>query len=145
MNELFAIFQQSIPTNFLIGFTVASVIGFVGSLIIIPFILIRLPADYFDTRSPRRWMRDHHPLLRVLGLIIKNLAGFVFILAGFIMLFLPGQGLLTILIGISLIDFPRKRELEARIIGNSRILNTINHLRHKFGRLPLTVTNSKPR
>ena len=139
MNELLAIIQLSIPINVLIGLTAASVIGFVGSLVIIPLILIRLPADYFDTRFPRHWMRDHHPVLRVIGLIIKNVVGSVFISAGFIMLFLPGQGLLTILIGISLIDFPRKRELEAKIIGFSKILNTINNLRHKFGKPPLTV------
>jgi hypothetical protein len=75
----------------------------------------------------------------MIGLIIKNFAGFGFILAGFIMLFLPGQGILTMLIGISLIDFPRKRELEAKIIGNANILNTINKLRNKFGKSPLTV------
>jgi Putative transmembrane protein (PGPGW) len=138
MNELLGI-QFSIPTSVLLGFTLASVIGFVGSLVIIPIILIRLPADYFDTRFPRHWMRDHHPVLRVIGLIIKNVVGFVFILAGFIMLFLPGQGLLTILIGISLIDFPGKLELEAKIIGFPKILNTINNLRHKFGKPPLTV------
>ena len=94
----------------LIGLTVASVIGFIGSLIAIPLILVRLPADYFDTRTPRHWMKDHHPLLRLLGLIVKNVVGVVFLVAGFAMLFLPGQGLLTMLIGISLMDFPRKRE-----------------------------------
>ena len=90
----------------LIGLTVASAIGFVGSLIAIPMILVRLPADYFDTRTPRHWMKDHHPALRLSGLIAKNLVGIVFLLAGFAMLFLPGQGLLTMLIGISLMDFP---------------------------------------
>ena len=139
MNELLGIIQLSIPTNVLLGLTAASVIGFVGSLVIIPLILIRLPADYFDTRFPRHWMRDHHPILRVIGLIVKNIVGFVFILAGFIMLFLPGQGLLTILIGISLIDFPGKLELEAKIIGLPKIFNTINNLRDKFGKPPLTV------
>lgn len=139
MNELLGIIQLSIPTNILVGLTMASIIGFVGSLVIIPFILVRLPADYFDIRFPRHWMRDHHPVLRVIGLIIKNVVGGAFILAGFIMLFLPGQGLLTILIGISLIDFPRKRELEAKIIGNQKILRAINNLRYKFGKPPLTV------
>src|SRR5919197_5810008 len=86
-----------------------SVIGFLGSLIAIPFLLVRLPAHYFDERHPRTWMRDHHPVLRLLGLVLKNLAGVVFVLAGILMLFLPGQGILTLLIGISLIDFPGKR------------------------------------
>lgn len=139
MSEWLEIIQLAIPADVLVGFTIASVIGFISSLIIIPLILIRLPADYFDTRIPRHWMRDHHPVLRVIGLIIKNVVGLVFILAGFIMLFLPGQGLLTILIGISLIDFPKKRELEAKLIGSSKVYGTINNLRNKFGKPPLTV------
>lgn len=139
MSEWLEIIQLAIPADVLVGFTIASVIGFISSLIIIPLILIRLPADYFDTRIPRHWMRDHHPVLRVIGLIIKNVVGLVFILAGFIMLFLPGQGLLTILIGISLIDFPKKRELEAKLIGSSKVYCTINNLRNKFGKPPLTV------
>ncbi|GJL71182.1 MAG: hypothetical protein NMNS01_03810 [Nitrosomonas sp.] len=142
MNAWLEIIQSAIPVNVLVGITIASVIGFISSLIIIPLILIRLPVGYFDTRFPRHWMRDHHPVLRVIGLIIKNVVGLIFILAGFIMLFLPGQGLLTILIGISLIDFPRKRELEAKLIGYPKIFSAINNLRKKFGKSPLTVAVS---
>src|SRR5215467_13426453 len=103
MDGLLEKLQAIIPVKVLLGLTVASVIGFIGSLIAIPLILVRLPADYFDTRTPRHWMKDHHPVLRLFGLVIKNVVGVVFLLAGFAMLFLPGQGLLTMLIGISLI------------------------------------------
>lgn len=119
----------------------ASVIGFIASLIVIPFILIRLPANYFDERHPRTWMRDHHPVLRLTGLIIKNLVGLLLFLAGIAMLFLPGQGILTMLIGISLMDFPGKRHLERKLIGQPTVLRTINKLREKFGRPPLTVSH----
>ena len=117
----------------------ASAIGFVGTLFAIPMILVRLPADYFDTRTPRHWMKDHHPALRLLGLIAKNVIGIVFLLAGFAMLFLPGQGVLTMLIGISLMDFPKKRELEAKMVGQPTVLGVINSMRHKFGKPPLTL------
>jgi hypothetical protein len=40
----------------------ASLVCFVGSLIAIPFILVRLPADYLDTCVPRNLMKHHHPL-----------------------------------------------------------------------------------
>jgi len=123
----------------LIGLTVASVIGFIGSLIAIPLILVRLPADYFDTRTPRHWMKDHHPLLRLLGLVVKNVVGVVFVLVGFAMIFLPGQGLLTMLIGVSLMDFPRKRELEAKMVGQPTLLGLINAMRHKFNKPPLIL------
>ena len=139
MNDLFETVQQWIPVDVLIGLTVASAIGFVGSLIAIPMILVRLPADYFDTRTPRHWMKDHHPALRLLGLVVKNVVGVVFFLAGFALLFLPGQGVLTILIGISLLDFPRKREFEAKMVGQPTLLGIINAMRHKFDKPPLTL------
>ena len=139
MDGLFETVQQWIPVDVLIGLTVASAIGFVGSLIAIPMILVRLPADYFDTRTPRHWMKDHHPVLRLSGLIIKNIVGVIFLLAGFAMLFLPGQGVLTMLIGISLMDFPKKRELEAKMVGQPTVLGVINSMRQKFGKPPLTL------
>lgn len=139
MSEVFETIQHWIPAHILIGITIASIIGFIGTLIAIPIILIRLPADYFDTRTPRHWMKNHHPVLRILGLIIKNLVGSVFVLAGFIMLFVPGQGLLTMLIGISLLDFPKKRELEARIVSQPSVLKAINSIRHKFNKPSLIL------
>ena len=139
MEAALATIQQWISVDVLVSLTVASVIGFVGSLIAIPWILIRLPSDYFDMRVPRHWMKDHHPVLRVIGLIIKNIIGMVFILAGFLMLFLPGQGLLTMLIGISFMDFPNKRTLEARIVGQRTIFSAINTMRRRFDKPPLIL------
>ncbi len=139
MDGALATIQQWIPVNVLIGLTVASVIGFVASLIAIPLILVRLPADYFDMRTPRHWMKDHHPLLRLVGLIVKNAVGVIFFLAGLAMLFLPGQGLLTMLIGVSLMDFPRKRELEAKMVGQPTLLGIINTMRQRFNKPPLTL------
>ena len=139
MDSLLATIQQWIPVDLLISLTVASAVGFIGSLIAIPLILVRLPADYFDTRTPRHWMKDHHPLLRLMGLIVKNVLGIVFFLVGFAMLFLPGQGLLTMLIGISLMDFPRKRELEAKMVGQPTLLGVINTMRQKFHKPPLSL------
>jgi hypothetical protein len=51
----------------------------------------------------------------------------------------PGQGILTILLGIMLLDFPGKRDLEYRLVSQPRVLNTINKLRHKFGKDDLVL------
>lgn len=139
MEDLVATIQQWIPVDVLVRLTVISIISFIGSLIAIPWILIRLPDDYFDVRVPRHWMKDHHPVLRIAGHIVKNVIGAVFLIVGFLMLFLPGQGLLTMLIGISFMDFPYKRKLEARIVGQPALLNIINAMRRKFDRLPLKL------
>lgn len=143
MDGLLSMFQQYVSTETLVTLTVLSIVFFVGSLLAIPFILVRLPADFFDIRVPRPWMEDHHPILRVMGHLVKNLAGAIFLLAGFLMLFLPGQGILTMLIGTSMLDFPGKRKLEAKLIGQPTILNAINGMREKFGKPPLTIAPDK--
>jgi hypothetical protein len=116
-----------------------SLFVFLGTLIAIPFILIRLPEDYFDLRVPRTWMKDSHPVFRLVAQVIKNIVGLAFLLAGLAMLVLPGQGVLTLLIGISLLDFPGKRRLEARIIGHPKVFNAVNSLRAKFEKPPFVL------
>jgi hypothetical protein len=51
----------------------------------------------------------------------------------------PGQGILTILLGIMLLDFPGKRDLEYRLVSQPRVFNTINKLRHRFGKDSLVL------
>jgi len=139
MEWLLSTVQQYVSAETLVALTILSIVFFVGSLIAIPFILVRLPTDFFDTRVPRPWMEDHHPVLRVLGHLVKNVVGAIFLFVGFLMLFLPGQGILTMLIGISMLDFPGKRKLEAKLIGQPAVLSTINGMREKFGKPPLII------
>jgi hypothetical protein len=139
MEWLLSAVQRYVSTDLLIALTALSIIFFVGTLIAIPFILVRLPADYFDTRVPRHWLKDHHPVLRLAGHLVKNVVGSIFLFAGFLMLFLPGQGILTMLIGISMLDFPGKRKIEAKLIGQPAVLGAINAMRRKFDKPPLTL------
>lgn len=139
MDGLLSTVQQYVSTETLVALTVLSIVFFVGSLIAIPFILVRLPADFFDIRVPRPWMEDHHPVLRVIGHVVKNVVGAIFLFAGFLMLFLPGQGILTMLIGISMLDFPGKRKVEAKLIGQPAVLHALNSMREKFGKPPLII------
>jgi hypothetical protein len=112
---------------------------FIGSLVAIPILVVRLPDDYFTTNHRRTWLQNRHPLLRVIAYAIKNLIGCVFLLAGIAMLVLPGQGILTMLIGVSLIDFRGKQNLQRKLIGQPAVLRTINDIRRKFGRKPLAI------
>ncbi len=127
-------------SSLLIQLAIFSVVAFVGSLIAIPWILVRLRADYFDVRvEARPFLEGRHPALRWVVLVLKNILGLVFLLAGIAMLVLPGQGVLTILVGISLMDFPKKRLLEAKLIGQPLMFSGINRLRARFGKPPLTI------
>jgi len=141
MDAFLSTFHRYVSSETLVTLTILSIVFFVGSLIAIPFILVRLPADFFDIRVPRPWMKDHHPVLRLLGHLVKNVVGAIFLFAGFLMLFLPGQGILTMLIGVSMLDFPGKRKLEAKMIGQPTVLNAINGMREKFGKPPLIVAD----
>jgi hypothetical protein len=69
----------------------------------------------------------------------KSLLGYVFIAAGVLMLVLPGQGMLTILVGIILVDFPGKYRLERWIVTRRPVLRFINRLRRRAGRAPLVL------
>jgi len=51
----------------------------------------------------------------------------------------PGQGILTILLGIIMLDIPGMRPLEARIIQRPAVLGAINKLRARFSKPPLEV------
>ena len=110
---------------------VVSLVLFVASLFIMYQIIIRIPADYFcDTRRAKTNL-----FIR----IASNILGALLVLAGAIMLVTPGQGLLTLLIGISLLDFPGKRRLERRLLRQGKVLSTINAWRHRAGRAPLEL------
>jgi|SRR5688572_3293138 len=139
MVERLSALLDALPAGLLVKLAVVSLVAFCATLIAIPFILVRLPEDYFDVRVPRVWMKDSHPVLRIIGRTLKNILGVVFVLAGLSMLVLPGQGVLTILIGVSLLDFPGKQRLEARIVGHKRVLRSVNTLREKFGKPPFKI------
>jgi hypothetical protein len=139
MIDQFIQFAESwISKEMWVGLIMFSVIAFVGTLIAIPAILIRLPPDYFKNHHHKPWFANHHPVVRTLGLLIKNLAGIIFLLAGIAMLFLPGQGLLTMLLGILFIDFPGKHRLEQKLIQHPQVLKAINAFREKSGKPPFT-------
>ena len=117
---------------------IVSLITFFASLLVIPWLVVRIPVDYFaePERHSVPWA-DRHPVIRWSLLAGKNFAGLVFILLGIAMLVLPGQGLLTILIGIILMNFPGKYRLERWLIQRRLVRRTVDWLRHRAGRKPL--------
>ncbi|MFT5326130.1 MAG: NosR/NirI family nitrous oxide reductase transcriptional regulator [Planctomycetaceae bacterium] len=118
--------------------TAVSVVLFVGSLLAVPWLVARIPADYFVSRSVgKNEFREQHPITSLVWRILKNLLGGVLLLAGIAMLVLPGQGLLTILLGIMLIEFPGKRRLEILIIRRPAINCVVSWIRRRAGRAEL--------
>jgi hypothetical protein len=126
-------------TPVLLGLAFFGVLVFLASLVGVPYFLTRLPADYFSRRERAALGIPSQPksLPRLLLGVVKNLLGFVLVLLGIAMLVLPGQGLLTLLIGLMLMDFPGKRRFERWVIARPAVLRTINRLRQRTGRAPI--------
>jgi len=128
----------SLPELPLWTIAIAAVIFFVVGLIGAVATVVLLPADYFVNGS-RKYFWDHHLALRLIVLVVRNVLGAAVIVAGVVMLFTPGQGLLTILIGLMLITFPGKDRLIHSIVSRPAMLQAMNALRARFGSPPLQV------
>ncbi len=111
----------------------------VATVIVLPFVLTRLPADYLA--KPRR---PHSAAFRIIVMPLKTALGICLLSAGIAMLVLPGQGILTILVALLLIDFPGKRRLVHRLLAHPRVLGSINRIRTRAGRLPLRLDAPTP-
>ncbi|MBT5576867.1 MAG: hypothetical protein HOJ99_00040 [Porticoccaceae bacterium] len=111
---------------------------FTVSLLSLPWLVAQIPEDYFvpKKRRPTQW-KTRRPVIRLATLISKNLLGYMLLLGGIMMLFLPGQGILTMVAGALLIDYPGKFALERKIANTPAIFKGLNWLRAKANKPPL--------
>ena len=128
----------------LLALGIGSAILGLGSLLALPFVLARIPTDYF-TRPPAVARRGSAfwP-----ARIAKNVLGALMLLTGVAMLVLPGQGVLTIFAALLLLDFPGKFRLVRWLVLRPRVFGVLNSLRARAGRPPLELdptTSSRPR
>lgn len=110
---------------------------FVGA-VLLPVVVIRLPSDYL--LRGKRSFRRRFARMTIGGrvyLLLKNVFGGLLVLAGVVMLVTPGQGLISIAVGIGLLDIPRKHRLLKLLVGRPGVLRTINRFRARFDRPPL--------
>lgn len=131
-------FLPDVPPVILAWVSSLSILTFVASLVLVPVIVVRIPSNYFDEsrRAPAK-LRRMHPLVYVLVRVFKNLLAVILVAGGIMMLVLPGQGLLTILIGLGVSDFPGKYRAERQLIGMPGVLAAINWIRSKANVEPL--------
>lgn len=124
----------------LIGLSLLSVVSAITTLTLGVRLIARLPRDYFVNDERHQITLTGYPLLVRLGLpFVKNLLGLVFVISGIAMLVLPGQGLLTLLAGLLLMNFPGKFALERWLVRRARVRDAINWLRHRAGQPALIL------
>jgi hypothetical protein len=139
------LFQQALALGkhpvVLIGLMSLSLTSFIVSIIGVPWYVRRLPEDYFSRREQEELgiERPPHRLANLALVVVKNVVGALLVLAGLAMLVLPGQGLLTLLVGVLMMDFPGKRRLQRRVLAVPSILKAVNALRNRSGEPPLVV------
>jgi len=108
---------------------------FVGSLLAVPWLVSRLSEEFFIRHRQRVGQRrKQHPVLSFLLWFFRNFIGLVLLGAGLAMLVLPGQGILTMVIGLSLLDFPGKQRVLAWCVGLKQVRRSLNWIRRKAGK-----------
>lgn len=114
-------------------------IGF--SFLVIGIVMVKIPSNYFSTHYQQDFMPNSPWLVRWGAVIAKNLLGVFLVLLGIVLSLpgVPGQGLLTILLGVIMLDIPGKRPFEARIIKRPTIHAAIDNLRARFNKPPLEL------
>lgn len=104
------------------------------SLLASPWLLAHLPADYFAKPSATK--------LRTPGQLIvasiRTLFGLFFAVLGLILMVTPGPGLVCLVLGLALCDFPGKHALLVKLIEQPNVLPTLNWLRKKGNQPPFT-------
>jgi len=121
-------------------FSAISLAVFIGTLAIIPYFIVRIPEDYLiRERSKDITGATEKRTMRFLWIILKNLLGILLVITGFVMFFMPGQGVITMLIGIMLMNFPGKRSLATAIVRQPTIFKSLNWTRSKALRPPLIL------
>ena len=120
---------------YLQALTLLSIVLFVVSIALIPWLVGLLQPDYFirRRRSKGEFLGDRSARV-IAKLLVRNIIGLILFLAGVLMLFLPGQGIITIIISIAVMDFPYKRRLIQKMVAGASVRKSLNWLRRKTGK-----------
>lgn len=134
--------SRKLLIEYSVTLTAISVVTFLIGLIVMRFVVIYMPADYF-VREDRdsRWWLDQHPAVRWVLFGLKNLTGAVVLIAGLILSLpgIPGPGVILILLGLSLLNLPGKRRVELWLLRFPLVHRHIDRLREKHHQPPLEL------
>ncbi len=124
--------------DFFFWLGIVSSVIFLVSLLSIGWLVSLIPSDYFINKKESKF-KLNYPVAWIVSVVIKNIFGYILIFGGILMLILPGQGLITIFVGLLLSNYPGKYSIEKRIIATPKILKSINWLRKRSNEPPLII------
>jgi hypothetical protein len=107
----------------------------------IAIVMVKIPANYFSTHYVQDFLPGSPWIVRWGAVVAKNIFGIFLIGLGIILSLpgVPGQGILTILLGLIMLDIPGKRPLEAWIIKRPSVLSAVNNFRARYNKPPLVL------
>ena len=129
LNFLYAWLENNSYIFFYAG--IVSILIFVFSIVGLRLFIIAIPSDYFINKKRVSTLKNRSILLWIIYIVFKNIIGYIFIIMGLAALVLPGQGILMILVGLMMSDYPKKFDLEKRIITIKAVRKGINWIRIK--------------
>ncbi len=138
MDDLLDLISR-VPGSVWLGLSGFSVVLALVSAALVPRLVVGLPEDLLllPARPPLLARILAGPPARSLRILLRNLLGLGLLVLGFVMLFMPGQGLLTMLAGLGLTDFPGRQRLMLRLIRAPGVRRVVAHLRRRAGVAPL--------
>lgn len=107
---------------------IVSMVMMVGTIAAVPSIVRRMPADFFVRPPPRRSLPWR---------IARNVLGVALLAAGIAMLVLPGQGVLTMMVGLAIVDLPVRRRVLVGLLKRRAVRQGLQRLRARVGAPPL--------
>ncbi|MDP5032191.1 MAG: hypothetical protein NWQ54_19575 [Paraglaciecola sp.] len=135
-NNITDYLTETLGTHFIFYIFLITTSVSVVYFVVLSYIITQMDSRYFvrihaskDAQTNKT--KRHHVIN-----LAKTLFGIVLLLCGVLMLVLPGQGLLTILVGLSLIPFPGKDRFEQYLLARPSIRTSLNWIRVKAKKAP---------
>jgi hypothetical protein len=127
----------------LIWVSTFSGVGLVAAAIIIPWLIVRMPEDFFSHPQRYNWLGRKPASVRIPIRVLKNLLAIALVIVGIVLFLTPASGLFPILLGVVLADVPGKLKLQRWILCRKTVRKSMNWLRGKFHRRPVQMPSEK--
>ncbi|PID63058.1 MAG: hypothetical protein CSB44_02825 [Gammaproteobacteria bacterium] len=116
--------------------SVTSLLLLVTSAMLMPWLVSRLPTNYLIEQSRPRSERQSRRPLAMLVLLLRTVIGLFLVLLGIVMLITPGPGIVALLLGLTLVEFPGKHHLLVHVASRPGVFSSLNWIRARHGQPP---------
>lgn len=135
--------EQWVSKDTVLWASTLSGVALLAIAIVIPWLIVRMPEDYFTKPQRYNWLGRQPAMIRIPIRILKNVLAIGLVILGVLMFLTPASGLFPILLGVALADVPGKSKLQWWILGRKTIRKSMNWLRRRFHRKPVRVPADK--